>query len=559
MLRALSLQNFMLFPDVTWDFAEGFSVITGESGAGKSLVFAAVGMVLGDRMSADFIGPNDGPCRLRAVFELPQQHGVWEELGSWGVTPPETADDAWLIIQREMTRDARSSTRVQGRIVPVQALRQIAPLLVVLNTQHHALEAVEPSALRDWLDSFAGLGPLRQQMREAVDGWRKARAELDRYESERLTSEEAQTLRLTLEEIDALHLQDNDDVLIGEQLKEFRTGQRLWEAYHEVRQLLDGSDVGLGIDPLLENLRHVVESMVRIDSRLQSMLDVVVSVQAQVADWGLDVGRWANNLQWDTQELSTLEERADQIARIKRKLGMDLKGILDERDRLRSVLADYERSEWEIEQARRRKAEAEQKVEQASFSLTRARQEMLITARDALLKLLSEMELPNAVLEFILKPVTVGIYGGDEVDMLFSANPGQASRSLAKTASGGEVARMALALAVTGGGQRHRTYLFDEVDAGLGGVSAARVGDLLRRLGDGNQVIAISHQPTVAARAHHHWIVRKAIQDGVSFASSEPLTGRRRADEIVRMLSGEETSYALRHAQELLEKEDARD
>ncbi|MDA8193033.1 MAG: AAA family ATPase [Thermaerobacter sp.] len=555
MLRALRLENYTLFDAASWEFGEGFTVLTGESGAGKSLVMEAITAALGARLPADRVGSGVGPLRIRAAFELGREHPLWAELTGWGIDPPAEDDDGWLIIQRELTREGRGTARLQGRPVPLQAIRQLAPQLVVVASQHQALRIVEPAAIRDWVDGVAGLETEQLAVRQAVAALREAERRVAEAGAQRVAPEEAAALREALSEIESLALTADEEERLAAELTRMRGGQRLWEGYHQVRTLLDGGNEAPGLLSTLGEISRIVGALARIDDRLAPLGESLREIEARTSDWELDLARWAEDLNLDPLALERVQERADRIARIKRKYGPSLPDVLAEAERIRRVLHDFDEGEWELTQAARRLAETQRLAAEAARDLSKRRRAAANAVAARLRGLVREMDMPGAEVELQIEPAPLSPHGSDDMDLLFSANPGQPLRPLSKVASGGEIARVALAMAVIGRSADGTAYLFDEVDAGLGGVSAARVGELLRKLGDTTQVIAISHQPSVAARAHDHWTVTKMVVADEARSRTLRVVGAAREDEVARMLSGSETGVALRHARELLSGE----
>lgn len=550
MLRALRVENYAIFRRADFEFGKGFTVITGESGAGKSLVLESLAMALGARLSADRIGPFGDAMSILAGFELAPGHPVWSILQEWGIkSDPE---DPLLVIQRELSKEGRSVTRVQGTLAPVQLLRQLATRLVEFSGQHQHLRLLDPSAALAWLDRFLGLTPLANAVADAYRAFEESSRALTRLsESSRDPSYVAE-LRELVEEIDALGLSADEDERLGAEIARLRAGERLVQGYAHLREVIDGDR---GIGALMAEVQRELDTLGRYDPALAGVRQRWEDISGLVNEFTWELQRWASELAMDPGLLDRLEERADRIARLKRRYGPTLEEVLEQGERMRRDIQRYDEIEWELGQAQRALTQRRETLHDLAEKLSQAREQGLAEASRRLTELVQAMEMPGGQVKIHQAPGPLSITGRDHVEILFAAAGGQPLKPLAKIASGGELARVALAMAVLStADDEPDTYLFDEVDAGLGGVSAGRVGQLLRELGHTAQVIAISHQPTVAAKAHHHFVVQKTVVKDSVQSQVRPVSGREREDEIARMLSGTDTGIALSHARELLDE-----
>lgn len=546
MLRALRIENFALFRDAELEFGDGFTVITGESGTGKSLCVEAISVGLGARHAADRTGPHASGTRIRLTFEVGTDHAVWSVLSPIGI-----AVDDWLVMQRDVTAEGRSVFRAQGQIIPAQAVREAAARLVQSTWQHQALVIAEPGYLLGWLDRFGGAATVRGRVEATYREWQAAVRERQALAEDTADPAMIDERRALLTEIVDLDLKPGEDEELTRQLARLRAGQRLIEGYGEIRQMLEGEPDG-GILANVDALVRQIGALGRVDPDLAGAEELAGQAVAVLDELRLTLGNWARNLELDAGLLERTEARADRIARLKRRLGCELPEILALRDQLQTDIARMENRAWELSQLDRRVADLEAVYRGAAAELSRMRAEAALKAEEALTAVVRQMEMPAAVVTFRLGSAKPQASGMDLVECGFMAGPGQPARPLAKVASGGELSRVALGLAVLDGTRSPRTLIFDELDAGLGGASADRVGRFLQQLGDFTQVLAVSHQPTVAAKARGHWVIEKVVRGGVTESVARAATSADREREIARMLSGSGDRVALEHAQQLL-------
>ncbi|MCL5971527.1 MAG: DNA repair protein RecN [Firmicutes bacterium] len=547
MIKELTVENLGLIRSATVEFGPGFNTITGESGAGKSLLLNAIGFVFGGRIS-DPAGPFDDFVRVRTSFGVEMGHPLWLLLEGYGIEP-----DEWLILQRELGRDGRSVYRIQGQIVPAQAVRRVALHLVEITAQHQSLKVADPDILLSWFDRIGNLEQLAQEVAQAYREWRNAEDTLATIQRNAGNSEEWDRLRALVDEIGGAQIQPHEDESLNEELGRLRQGQRLVEGYQTIDRYLNQDDTG--VIPGIAHVMRTLDGLMRMDPQLESssqMLDQV-SVLLSEVQWSLS--EWYQNLNLDPAHLEKIEHRADLLARIKRKYGPQLSDVLELYNASAKRLAEVDNISWELNQWTQIVEVRSQEYRQLAQQLSLQRQTLGKSVGSEVEQLLSQMEMLGAVVNFVVSPASPRATGLDMVECQFAANPGQEPRPLAKVASGGELSRVALAMAVVEGRASTATLVLDELDTGLGGISAQRVGQLLSRLGHTRQVVAVSHQPTVAARAKTHIKVFKVVKNAMAESCVTSLDRARRPEEVARMLSGDPDSVALEHARQLLAQE----
>ncbi|PSR35225.1 MAG: DNA repair protein RecN [Sulfobacillus benefaciens] len=547
MVKELTVENFGLIRSASVEFGPGFNAITGESGAGKSLLLNAIGFLMGARVS-DPAGPFGEVVRVRASFEVALDHPLWLVLEGYGIEP-----DEWLILQRELGRDGRSAYRAQGQIVPAQAVRRVALHLVEITAQHQSIKIADPDTLLSWLDRIGNLEQLAWNVAQAYREWRQAENALATIQRTAGDSEEWDRLRALVDEIGNAQILPNEDESLNEELARLRQGQRLVEGYQTIDRYLNQDDVG--VIPGIAHVVRILDGLMRMDPGLQPAMQMLDQVSLLLSEMQWTLSEWYQNLNLDPAHLEQIEQRADLLARIKRKYGPQLSDVLELLNASTKRLAEVDNITWELNKwtkiATARFQDYRQLAEQLSFQ----RQTLAQAVATEVEQLLSQMEMLGAVVKFVISPVSPRDTGVDMVECQFAANPGQDPRPLAKVASGGELSRVALAMAVVEGRASTATLVLDELDTGLGGISAQQVGQLLSRLGHTRQVVAVSHQPTVAARAKTHIKVFKVIKNAMAESSVASLDMAGRPGEVARMLSGNPDAVALEHARQLLAQE----
>lgn len=547
MLSALVVENFGLFQEVAVEFGPGFNAITGESGSGKSLLFSAISFALGGR-AADYVGLFRDSTRVRLTFLVGEHHDVFEDLANIGIEP-----DDWLVVQRDLSREGRSTYRIQGQVVPAQTVRQTITSLLNITGQHQSMRLADPDTLLAWVDRISGLDPLRHEVLERYRNWQAALKSLGRLQEAGRHPDEVARLRILADEVAGAAISANEDNDLARELAQLRQSQQLVDEYQEILRLLEQDDHG--VVPTLGRLVRALDHLKGLDESLQSTVELLESAMTstQEAEWALN--QWHDRLNLDPDYLEQVERRADLLARLKRKYGPTLEEVVEAGNNASAIILELDNLAWQLARQEAVVQDALRRYEEAAEELSVARSKAAESLGSEIATLLEDMEMPGARLDLNTSRASYGATGWDKMECEFSANPGNPPRPLSKVASGGEMSRIALAMAVVEGDRGSATLVLDELDAGLGGGGAERVGALLAKLGKKRQILVISHQPTVAARATCHVLVSKTVRDQSTESHAEVLTAGGREREIARMLSGNQESLALAHARQLLARE----
>ncbi|MCL8207593.1 MAG: AAA family ATPase [Actinomycetia bacterium] len=544
LLTTIRVHNVGVVRQAHLDLDPGLNVLTGESGAGKSLILGAIAAGLGARVTAEQVGPHGDRAAVHLAFAVDPNHPVWAALAGFGVEPDDT-----LVLTREWRRDGRSQLRVQGQPVPVGTVRPALAELADVVGQHASLALEQGREARAWLDALLA-DP--EPVRVVAARWaERAAAAAARAEWARAAGagDEAQAARAELEELRRLRLEPDEEERLAALQVRLAHGRQLLEAYQAVLGELEGGEVPGLVDRLAEVRRRLGEAA-RADAGAREAEALAADAEALLAELRHRAFRLAEAVDLDPERLAAVEERLDVLARAKRRWRTDLAGLLARMRELEDAVRRYDEAAFELSRAERAYEAAERAYREAAAALTRARTERARSAADAVTALLRQLDMPAAVFEVRVEPDEPGPEGVDRVSFWFTANRGQEVRPLARVASGGELARVALATWAVH--SERRLLVIDEIDAGLGGQAARTVAGLLASLAARRQILAVSHQPVVAAAATAHFRVAKTEHAGGTAAAADRLDGPARVEEIARMLSGSDRRTALAHARALL-------
>ena len=558
MLQSLHIENVAVIERADIVFGRGLTVLTGETGAGKSIVIDAINAVLGERISRDAVRHGAERAFVSAVF-TDVGRAVEDTLTELGFTPEE---DGTLLIGRQIAADGKGSCRINGRPATVSVLRQIGRMLVNIHGQHENQNLLQPDSHIGYLDRLGGLVPLRDAYAAEYHAYcriaRRIRAAtIGEDEKQRRSAE----LQQALEEIDAAHLQPGEEADLTERREVMRHAERLAQELTAARAALDGDDEDDEDRGALARLSDAVgalrtaggvsRELSQLAERLQSAL---YDVQA-CADEVRDAQR---ALAFDEGELTALEDRLMLVRQIARKYGGSESAALARREELAAELDRIESNEAELSDLRREQDAARERTVEAARRLTAARRSAADLFEKNVCEQLAFLDMPNVRLAVSMEPTALTATGGDKVEFLLSANPGEPPKSIARTASGGELSRIMLALkSVLSEVDDIGTLVFDEVDSGISGRAAARVGVLLRRIAACRQVLCVTHLAQIAACGHAHLLVHKHVEDGRTFTAVQALDEAARREELARIIGGEVTDTALRAAEEMRRRAEA--
>lgn len=552
MLIHLDIRDLAVVSSLDLNLEQGLTVLTGETGAGKSILLTALGLALGDRVDAGFIRPGAQKAEINLGFHL----GDSPSARQW-LEEQELSEGDECMVRRVIALDGRSRAFINGRQVTLQSLQELGQGLIEIHGQHAHVQLVKVHEQRRLLDESAGHGELLSRVNALYRRWRKLRDELEH----RTVTAADQTARIELLHYQLEELEQYDIAglnyaeLVDEHTRQANAGRILEVGQTQLDSLYEHE--GHSITTRLAQAVHALTDLSRLDPRFASTVDLLGEAQVQVKEASLQLRRDLDHLEMDPSRLEALDQRLADVHRLARKHQVRPEALPEQWVALRDELAS-------ISHGVETTAELQQALEQVEIdyrhtaqTLSEQRQAAALGMQADISVIIRELGMPQGGFEVLVRPDPArepGPHGQDDIEFLVSANPGMPMRPLARVASGGELSRISLAIQVAASGSRIvPTLVFDEVDTGIGGGIAEIVGQKLRRLAHDRQVFCVTHLPQVAAQGHRHLRVEKLSDAGMTHSIVRELAGVERTHEIARMLGGVRiTDQSLAHASEML-------
>ncbi len=548
MLRDLRIKNFALIDELELGFEPGLNVITGETGAGKTILMAALGLAVGGKAAADVIRTGEEEASIEAVFAIDGH--VQSQLTEAGFSG---AGDE-LLIRRALQRSGRNRVHLNGTLATLSVLESIGEDLIRVYGQeeHHTLRQAETHL--GLLDAFAEHRELLERMRERYEVYRGLDERLRRLtEGKEVARARAELLRFQSQEIAEAALQAGEEEKLQQERLVLASAEKLVEAARLGEETLYAGDQAAA--GAVKKVAQRLHDLVAIDQRLEEIAKLLEEASAVVEEAGWRLREYAGSMVRDPDQLETIEERLVLISKLKRKYGESIESILAHKEAADRELRDLDLGEEGIAALEQERAAAESEARKAAAMLSKSRRAAAKRLEAKLTNELSSLGMSDARFEVRFEESgALSSSGSDGVEFFFSANPGESPRPLARVASGGELSRIMLALKSSALEDAEApTFIFDEVDAGIGGAVAEVVGRKLASLARNRQVICITHLPQIAAFADHHFAVEKAVSKGRTRSRARRLTAEDRGEELARMLGGVKiTAEARKHAEQLL-------
>ncbi len=557
MLTELRIRDLAIIKDVKLSLAPGFNVLTGETGAGKSIIVGALGLLLGERASADLVRGGAARARVEAVFEVGKSRELIATLDTRGIE----TEDGTIILSREVMGGAggRSRAWINGSPVTTTVLGEVARALVNLHGQHESQTLLEARVQRDLLDAFGDALSDAERVRATFAAVESLRREIETLETRRRGAERrADYLRHVAAEIEAARLVPGESETLDEQARRLTHVEELRRHVAATIGALDGPDAALA---RLAQARRDLNAGSRLDSSLGALQEQLDAATYTIDELRRELERYDTGITADPERLREVEQRRDLIFRLARKYGPSIEQVLTTGADARAELALVDTAHLDLAELRGREQEVERDLTSAAAALSARRQESakrLATAVDAQLPGLGMADGMFSVL--LVRREAIAADGAEDVTFQVALNVGHDARPLARVASGGELSRVMLALTtILARLGSVATLVFDEVDSGIGGRVALQVGDTLRGVASEHQVLAITHLPQIASRAHHHIVVEKGAHEGTTTADVRVVADDERVVELARMLGGDaDRNVSRAHARELLAAVDAR-
>lgn len=550
MLIELRIRNYALIDQLSLSIGPGLNVLTGETGAGKSIIVGALSLLLGERASAEVVRDGGDRANVEGVFDIGDRPEIVDLLSDLGVEP----EDGLLILRREVAAEGRSRAWINGSPATAGMLGEVGRLLVDMHGQHEHQTLLRSDEQRAILDAYAGAGEILAEVRAAHRRLRDAEgrlSELDRKRRE--TEQQAEFLRHQLEEIEKAKLREGEEEELEEEANRLDHSEELARLSGGLYSSLYAAEDA--IVSRLAEVRRRLEQLVRIDPSQADALELFEPAYINLEELGRRFGEYQASVEHDPARLDQIRRRQDLIYRLKTRYGPELTDVIETGRRARAALDLLDGAGFERRSIEREVDKARAELRERAAALSAARGEAAGRLAGEIEAILPDVGLGGGHYEIVLDELPeIGEEGAELVEFRVALNRGFEPRPLARVASGGELSRLMLALkTVLASQDRVPTLIFDEIDTGIGGQVGHRVGEKLREVADQHQVFVITHLAQIACRADHHFRVEKGSEGGMTSTTVIPLDGETRVRELARILGGDpDSETSLEHARELL-------
>ena len=551
MLSQLYINNVAVISKATIELAPGLNVFTGETGAGKTILIHAIHSILGQRVSKDLVRSGEERAVVAATFEQlsPQHLERIRELGF------DLEEDEPLLIRREIRSDGKSVCKINGQPATASLLREATKGLIQIHGQHDSQQLLEREQHLEFVDRFGNLQEDLQAYQQVYHSLLKVRREMSELQMDE--SEKVRTmdlLRYQIDEIQQAQLQIGEEEELQEQRKVMKNAVHITELLSQSRELLEGGEELPGLLSQAQELSGLLSQAQEYLSALAPWSGRVEEFSYLLQDCQEELREQLEMLEYDPQRLEEIEDRLDEIHRLQRKYAPTIEGILAFQEQAQHQLDQIEFSQENLLRLQEQEASLVGQAKDLAGALSQKRSQ----ASQRLMKLVEEelafLEMPHVRLFLSQKVGELGPKGQDTMEFLISTNPGEAPKPLEKIASGGELSRIMLSLEnVLAQRDEVSTSIFDEVDTGVSGRAAGKIGRKLKEVSRNRQVIVVTHLAQVAAYGDHHLFIFKEVQDGRTFTQVQPLDFEGRKRELARIMTGDASEISLKNAQELLE------
>ncbi|MBW2065876.1 MAG: DNA repair protein RecN [Deltaproteobacteria bacterium] len=562
MLAQLTISNFAIIGRLEAHFAPGLNILSGETGAGKSIIINAVNLILGGRASSDLVRSGEQEARVEALFEVPEGHPVNGVLAELGISSGRE-----LLIGRTISREGRNRVWINGSTATLQMLSRIGAMLISISGQHENQLLLRPENHLHLLDDFGGLSEERRRLNEIFDSYQSLKDAVKRLRGEIEAREEREELaEFQKKEIEMAKLVPGEDKELEEERRRLRHAQELIEILNDVYQTLYEKE-----DAVISALAHCLRGVERgaeVEKGLGPVRDALANARIELEDIALELRDMRETITVDPEALERVEERIQLVNRLKRKYGSTIEEILDFKDRLSRSVAGLEEKRRELEEMRLRMDETVGELHKRGVELSKKRRQVAKLLENAVMEELRLLDMSGTRFRVRFHELETGTGGPkelvprhlrsdgyDSLELMLSPNIGEDLKPLYRVASGGELSRIMLALkTILARTASIETVVFDEVDSGIGGATAEVVGEKLQALARHHQILCITHLPQIASKGSSHFLVKKEVIKGRTQTTISRLEKEEeRIREIARLLGGKVVSKeALAHAREML-------
>ncbi|NMA03045.1 MAG: DNA repair protein RecN [Clostridia bacterium] len=552
MLYQLTIQNFALIDNLVIDFHEKLNVLTGETGAGKSIIIDAVSLLLGARGQSEFIRNPENKALVEGVFILEEQDSIiMEYLQSLGMDENEKT----VILTREISKNGKNVCRINNRAVTLAIFKELGSLLINIYGQHDYQALSQADKHIEILDSLGDKEYQDQleKVKEVYQNWSTEKNKLNSFQA--LIKEKAlrlDFLKFQLSEIEEINPMPNEDEELKKELAILNNVERIAQNTSDAYELLYGNK------SIYDNLSEVIHKLSEIhqfDDLLANINNDLENIMYQIEDCARSLNNYHSNLEFDHSLQATLQEREFLLNKIKRKYGCNtINEILNIKETIINEINDLEKSEVLLTETQNKVKELEEEYNKVAKEMSLKRQELSQVFTKKIIQQLQDLAMIHTTFKVEFSPIEGSIKGIDKIEFLISPNPGQPLKPLAKIASGGEMSRIMLAFKVIlTDFDSLKTLIFDEIDTGIGGNIVTQVAEKLFQVSKSTQVICVTHSPIIASVAHNHILIRKNIEENTTYTDVKTLSEKERVLELARML-GDNDPITIDHANELRKK-----
>lgn len=556
MLQELSIKNFAIIDQLDVAFKNGMTVLTGETGAGKSIIIDAVGLLAGGRGSANFVRTDTDKAIIQGSFVFPTGGTTYRVLDELGIDH----DDGSVILQREIHANGRNTCRVNGMLVNTSTLKRIGETAVDIHGQNEHQELMQPEKHLGMLDEFAGnkVAKLREDYTQKYAAYTELKATLEsRRANEKEWAQHLDMLKFQVNEIETAQLQAGEENQLVAERDRLDNFQKINDALQQTQVILTGEETSAGANDQIGSAMQSMQAIADFDPAFKQIAASLETAYYALSDAVGDVSSQLDLLEWDEGRLDEIERRLDVINQLKRKYGDSEEQVLSYYDKIAAELKQMQSTDETADDLEDRVASQESVLLKLAEKLSKARQEAAKRLEKAIHGELTDLYMDKTVFAVHFtrsKTQALMSTGLDHVEFYLRTNPGEAMRPLAKIASGGELSRIMLALkTIFSESQGITSIIFDEVDTGVSGRVAQAIAEKISGIAQASQVLCITHLPQVAAMADHHYFIAKQVVADRTETSLTRLDESSRVDELARMSAGTQvTKLALEHAHELL-------
>lgn len=550
MLSEIYIQNLAVIEKAAIDFSMGLNIFTGETGAGKSIVVDSINAVLGQRVSREIVRTGCDKAVVVGVFtDLPDH--VLNKISEYGYE----TDNGQLIVQREIHADGRGNARICGRPASISVVKDICSELVNIHGQHDNQALLSTEKHIHMLDEYGGYDDVLETYRSIFHELRDVVVEMKNLSADETQKEQRRDfLSYQIDEIVSADLQPDEDIQLEEDVKLMRNYSNIAESLNEAHQYLMGDEENNGAVDLLASASSAVNSVGESGEELESIATALQDIYYTLQEVSGRIGIFMDGVDFDPARLAAMEERLDEIRRLKKKYGGSLEEINRYLVSAQQELETLESADARLEELAQKRHELMQKAQQQGEVLSKCRAEAAKRFTASVTRELKFLDMPNVVLKVLLTPCKMNRLGRETVEFLISTNPGEPPKSISKIASGGELSRIMLAIKdCLADKDRIPTMIFDEVDTGVSGRAAQKIGLKLKEVAHNKQVLCVTHLAQIAAMADTHFLIKKDAQDGRTYTSVIPLDFEGRKHEVARIMgTGEMSDLLLQNAEQMI-------